>query len=286
MRLIRLWILAIAAAVCGPVTAAQGDVDGDLRLTINYTLDDPTTCTREQAISAYDTLDGFHIVLEDLAVVSDIDALDSWFEGLNRHFDEKWMRALEKPCNGAFYLLQLLESQIQYEVLERMIIAFTGNSVDALLVNPRMDASVVALTMAATDLAALKENEDEYVTLELNRAVYDLPRCTPERAIEFYATIDEYAVQMDQLLGLDSWQDMKTWVMNFHFWRLEAWETFYQEPCGVTPTDMYRIESKTYLYALGQMVGLDVTEVVDKLINDYRGYGESDLEIIESMVIE
>ena len=286
MRFIRCWILLLIVAVSVLVTVAQEDVKDDQLLIINYTVDDPLPCTRQHATTFYETLDGFQQQIDSLALVKDMDALGSWFYEHNLWIEENWAWSYANVCDGTDYLIRALHAQARYRVLERMFDAIIGFSVDDLLVTPRADTLDIARAMADIDLAAMERSADPDVALDLNSVVNDVARCSKARALEFYATIDGFEENADLLLKLDTWQTLKTWVLNFHFWRNKAWGAFYEQHCGATLMHTYHVESKIYLAGLMQMAGAEASDMLVALIEEWRGYAEYDIEIIEAMTSE
>ena len=266
------------------VLVAQEDTKNEPVLGINYTIDDPRPCTREQAAKMYETLDGFQRQLKGLDLVTDLDSLADWFAEHNAWVEENWVWSYSDSCDGNAYLVRALNAHGRYRVLERMFAVFTGFGIDAMFISPRANALDEARALAAVDLAAMEEYKDSDIELALNSAVNDLPRCTAERAIQFYETIAGFEGNVAKLLEVDSWDTLFRWAFDFHLWRTAAWEEFYEQPCGVTVMHIYDVESTTYLAALMQGAGLEneAAEQMTELIQEWRGYAEYDLEVIEA----
>lgn len=284
MRIICIVVLYLTFAAFMLVPVAQEDTQVEPVLGINYTIDDPLPCTREQASKMYETLDGFQGQIKGLDLVTDLDSLADWFAESNAWVEKNWVWSYSDSCDGNDYLVRALNAHERYRILERMFGVFTGFGIDAMFVSPRADALDEARAMAEVDLAAMEESDDPDIELALNSAVNDLPRCTPERAMQFYETIDGFEGSVAKLLDVDSWDALFSWAFDFHLWRTAAWEEFYEQPCGVTVMHIYAVENKTYLAALMQGAGLEdeAAEEITQLIQDWRGYAEYDLEVIEA----
>ena len=78
MQLIRSCIQCLIKTMRGIMSPNAQDDTADLHLYINKPIDDPQLCTREQATTFNDTLDGFQQLLGALENVKDGDALGDW----------------------------------------------------------------------------------------------------------------------------------------------------------------------------------------------------------------
>ena len=286
MYLVRVWILILTLAVFGFITVAQDDANNDQALFINYVIDHPTLCTREQAISFFELLDEFEQHLNDLALVRDMYTLGSWLDEHNAWVNEYWSQFNDDACDGTGYQLRALQSWARYMMLEQMFDVLTGFSIDDLLVNPPRDKWVAARALADGDLAAMERSEDPNIQLELNRVPSDFARCGTEQTLEFYATIDGFEKNADQLLELDSWESLKSWAFNFHLWRKEAWGTFFERPCGSTLALINYVDSKIYLAGMTQVAGGDPSDLLAKTIENWRIVAVEDLAVVEAMTSE
>lgn len=282
MRNTAYCLLIMTLAALAAATAAQDGREAPA-LGINFMIDAPVLCTREQATAVYETLEDFQRQINDLELVNDLDELADWFAVHNAWVEAHWAWAADDSCDGVDYLLRALHAQVRYRIMERMLAKQTGISLDQLFVDPRADAMDVAHEMAEIDLQAMEESTEADVALKLNGAVADVPRCSAERALQFYATIDGFEENVEKLLEVDSWQDWNSWAFNFHLWRIDAWGDFYEQPCGVTLMHTYNIEAQTYLAGLMIMVDIDPSDQLSDLIQQWRAYHEYDLAVIAAM---
>ena len=264
---------------------SQEVTNDEPKLSINYAVDEPIQCNRAQASAMYETLDGFQQQINSLILVKDLESLGGWFSVHNDWIGTKLTWLFSEMCDGAAYLLRALYAQARYRAMDRMIAAFTGFSLDDMFVDPRPDAMDMARELAEIDLAAMEDSQDPDIELALNRAVNGLPRCSVERALAFYATLDGFEGQVDSLLLVDSWESLLTWAFNFHLWRTDAWDDFYEQPCGDVLTHSFEIEGKTYLAGIMLVAGLEAraSEELAQLIKEWRESAEQDAAVIEDM---
>ena len=284
MRHWRCILLTLVFVALTFVIAAQEDENDEPTLGINYTVNNPLPCSRAQATELYATLDGFQQQIDSLALVRDLETLGAWFSQHNDWVDENWSLSVFGFCDGLEFLLRALIAQARYRAMDRMITADVGFSLDQMFVEPRSDALELARELAEIDLAAMEENQDPEVELALNKTASGLPRCNPDRALAFYATIDGYEDQVEALLQVESWESLLGWAFNFHLWRTEAWEDIYEQPCGAALTDTFVIEATTYMAGIRLVSGLAAQAADDltKEIGKWRAYAERDAAAIES----
>jgi len=241
----------------GSSNLPQGEVDIQRRLYINYAIVDPKLCTSQQASAFYGTLDDIQQFLDDLKKIENMEDYESWFASLNVWTRTNWAQFVDDPCDGIAFLIYGLHALIRHFAIE----ALTGR-VERI---PAYSVLDVAQSMAETDSAAIKNNEDPETALEINRVVADLPLCSEERATQFHKTIDGFQAMTEAMLETDWGPSLKEWLQYFHAWRREAWGTFYERPCGVTLSRMYELESKIYLAALMHVTGIEQADQVSGL---------------------
>ena len=225
---------------------SEGRALDDLTLQINETVDEVRLCTREQAAAFYGSLEGYDALFEGLADAKDLDELGEWFADYNGWRDEAWARFTGDAPTGITIMMQALDAHMRHRILAR-ILGEVG-------VIPA-DRTVSQLrAMAETDLAALK----------------------------YYETRPGFEGVTDALLKVESWDELREWLLAFHNWREKAWGRFYRRPCGVTLGDMYYVESRTYLAALMHLIGNDVNQIFLELNVGLREKELADRATIEA----
>ncbi len=285
MRYLQTPLLILLLVLFNSVTAGQEDTAGDLKLVINHRIDEPANCSADEARAFYQTLDDFQSFLDELALMDDLwDMEESWFHDYGLWLKEHWASLNENLCAGRTQLMDMLRAQLKYTVLE----AGMGEISDV----PAEGAMAYARALANTDLKLIDSGYASESELELNRMVADLPRCSAEQALEFYATIDGFTRLTSALgstgnlwnVGSDELeQALISWAQSFDSWRQEAWSGYYDQPCGVTRILVYNLEARTYFAVLMRAAGLDPSNMLTRLIQNWLAMAEYDRSAINSI---
>ena len=274
MQLIRSCIQCLIKTMRGIMSPIAQDDTADLHLYINKPIDDPQLCTREQATTFYDTLDGFQQLLGDLEDVKDGDALGVWFAEFNNWTELQWAPVYDNLCDGTSFFTRALRAHAMWQILSR------GSGLKGPV--PADEVMETARIAERADRAAMAQSDDPNIRLTINSLLRVLPRCGKARTFAFYQTINTFEEQARALMAVDSYESLQSWITAFHDWREENWATFYIDPCGLTIEQIYYIESRTYLAALMQWNDDSdgASNMLANLIQGWRAMAADDLAII------
>ncbi len=285
MRILHSPLLIFLFFINSFVTAAQEDATGGVMLFLNRTIDEPIFCTLDRAQAFYQTLDGFQIFLDELALMESAENLaESWLDEYSRWLQEHWATFDENTCGATRPLMDLLRAKVMYGMLEAAI----GEIGEI----PADEAMTYARALEETDLQLMDSDDASESELELNRLFAELPRCSVEQALAFYETLDGYTritsdlgstgalwhVDADELVGA-----LFTWAESFDAWRREAWSAYYEAPCGGTQIYVFHLERRAYLAALLRGAGADPSAMLANTVQVLLDIAEYDKSLIDSM---
>lgn len=240
MRALFLLLVLALALLSGAFAFAQDEINLEY-IYINNPFDDALVCTVEEAAAFYDALDAFPA---QIAAIEDIDSplkLMLWDRGFSQWFNEA-----EQTCYGTGNATVALERQARYLALHHMI------GEDAML--PEENAYTRAIDMAAVDRELM--DGDQLVAkdeLAINLAVSEVPLCTVEQALAFYATIHEFFVQSIDVGTIADEEHLKEWATAFYTWTEENWAPLLEEPCGQMQSFVDFLDSFAAGTALAQL---------------------------------
>ncbi len=244
------------------------------KLFINSPIADPRPCTRSQAIRFYSTLRGFQQQMEALSSIKDDEQLGVWFAEFNAWTDANWKQVYADPCDATSFFTTALRATSWWAVLSTVTSIRGEIPADAIM--------RIVLELAEYDTYAMELVSTPKIILQLNRIVRDLPPCSPEQAIAFYATIDKLEEQSRALLHVDSNKSLVAWVFAFQEWREDTWGRFYDEPCGLILENICHLESRIYAAACMQYNedSSGAASVITKAIDEWRSIATSDMATI------
>lgn len=285
MRYLHSSLLILLLVLFNFAVAAQDDAPDEVMLFLNRTIDEPIFCTLDEAQAFYQTLDGFQIFLDELALMENAENLaESWLDEYALWLQEHWASFDDNPCGATRPLMDLLRAKVMYSMLEAAI----GEIGEI----PADEAMTYARALEETDLQLMDSDDASESELELNRLFADLPRCIVEQALAFYETIDDYTritsdlgstgalwhVDADELVGA-----LFTWAESFDAWRREAWSPYYEAPCGGTQIYVFHLEYRAYLAALLRGAGADPSAMLANTVQVLLDIAEYDKSLIDSM---
>ncbi|MCY4071529.1 MAG: hypothetical protein OXG60_09520 [Chloroflexi bacterium] len=240
MRIVTVWILLACVFLSGVFALAQDEIDLGYVL-INNPFNDNLVCTVEEALAFYEELDEFPALIDAIADIDSGPKLFLWAVRFSR-----WANAAEQTCYGTGNATVALERHAQYIAIQHMI------GEEAIL--PEENAYTRARDMSTIDresLAADKTISEE--ELAINLVVSEVPLCTVERAMAFYATFDEFYVESIDLGLVTDEASLGDWATQFYAWSEENWAPLQEEPCGQMKSFIDFLESFAYGTALAQL---------------------------------
>ncbi|MCY4020214.1 MAG: hypothetical protein OXG39_12480 [Chloroflexi bacterium] len=240
MRIVTVWILFALLFLSGAFALAEDEIELEY-VYINNPFNDNFVCTVEEALAFYEELDEFPALVD---AIVDIDSGPQLFLWAVRF--SQWTNAAEQNCYGAGNATVALERHAYYIAIQHMI------AEEAIL--PEESAYTRALHMSTIDresLAADKPLSEK--ELAINLAVSEVPLCTVEQAMAFYATIDEFYVESIDLELVTDEESLGDWATQFYAWLEENWVPLQEEPCGQMKSFSDFLESFTYGTALAQL---------------------------------
>ncbi|MCY3781335.1 MAG: hypothetical protein OXG78_13565 [Chloroflexi bacterium] len=285
MRVLHSPLLILLLVLFNFATAAQDDAPGEVMLFLNRTIDEPIFCTLDRAQAFYQTLDGFQIFFDELALMEGAEYLaESWLDKYSRWLQEHWATFDENTCGATRPLMDLLRAKVMYSLLE--------GAVGEIAEIPADEAMTYARALEEIDLQLMDSDEASESELELNRLFAELPRCSVEQALAFYETLDGYTritsdlgstgalwhVDSDELV-----EAVFTWAESFDEWRREAWSAYYEAPCGGTQIYVFHLERRAYLAALLRGAGADPSAMLANTVQVLLHIAEYDKSLIDSV---
>lgn len=233
-------VLVALAMLSAAFAFAQDELNLEY-IYINNPFDDNFVCSAEEASNFYQALEGFPAQIE---AIEDIDSplkLMLWDRGFSQWFNEA-----EQTCYGTGNATVALERQARYIAIQHMI------GEDAEL--PEENAYTRAVDMATVDRELMTGDrpvaEDE---LAINLAVSELPLCTIEEAMAFYATIGDFFVQSIDVGMISDEDQLKEWANAFYTWTEENWTPLLEKPCGQMQSFIDFLDSFAAGTALAQL---------------------------------
>ena len=274
MRIVTVWILLASVLFSGAFALAEGGIDLEY-VYINNPFNDNFVCTVEEALAFYEELDEFPALI---GAIVDIDSGPQLFLWAVRF--SRWSNAAEQNCYGAGNATVALEHHAHYIAIQHMI------GEEPIL--PEENAYTRAQRMSTIDresLAADKPVSEE--ELAINLAVSEVPLCTVERAMAFYATYDEFYVESIDLGSVTDEESLRGWAAQFYAWSEENWAPLQDEPCGQVKSFIDFLESFSYSTALAQLTIAghqtlnafdDTMEILYDLIGEEMDWLEENLD--------
>ena len=240
MRVAAVWILLASVFFSGAFALAQDEIDLEY-VYINNPFDDNFVCTVEEALAFYEELDKYPALIDAIADIDSGPKLFLWAVRFSR-----WTNAAEQNCYGAGNATVALERHAHYIAIQHMI------AEEPTL--PEENAYTRALHVSTIDLESLAADKPvSEKELAINLAVSEVPLCTVEQAMAFYATIDEFYVESSDLGLVTDAESLAGWATQFSAWSNENWAPLQDEPCGQVKSFIDFLESFSYGTALAQL---------------------------------
>ena len=269
MRVLTILILVALVLASGALAFAQ---DGDINesLLLNDLSGNGGICKRQEALAFFASLDGLEQIMNSVVDIADQQSLLDW---LNKY--DEWILADEQLesydplCYGVLVRGLEMDRNVKYAVLLYLTEGEAAFHEQAALVSAR--------EIAGGDLATIIADALPDVELEINRAFAEHPLCTNKRAIAFLETLEAYAFETGRAAEINDNDSLNEWASRFDAWRLEAWSSFYDQPCGITEIVINIYETVSFSFAL-----LRLTRIGDIYVSAIDAFLEEVLDLVES----